>query len=145
MTIRRAHAEDLAVLRSLSAALIEELSSGRGGFNLRQDICNHLECDDTSLTSRLAEIASAGWVSDDGEIRGFSAWINGVGVVYVLPSARQSGVGRHLYGALASVHQAIDLWVRPGDRAAKSFGEALGLKARKLVMNEPLDGDVEEQ
>ena len=144
MTVRQAHAGDTAVLRELSTALIDEISTGRGGFNLRQDICRHLNCDDTSLPSRMAEIASSGWVFDDGFVQGFSAWSDGVGVVYVAPASRQSGVGRHLYAAMATAHQTIDLWVRPGDRGAKSFGEALGLKARKLVMNEPLGGDVEE-
>ena len=145
MTIRQAQSEDRAELLRLSESLIGEISNGRGGVDLRRDLCTHLSCDDASLAARLAAAALTGWVAENERICGFSAWLDGVGVVYVEPAQRQTGMGRHLYAAMATTHHSIDLWVRPGDRAAKSFGEAVGLKARKLIMNEPLDGDVEEQ
>ncbi|MEI8148507.1 MAG: hypothetical protein WCG62_05455 [Actinomycetes bacterium] len=143
MSVRRAEKRDHAELLDLCDALVTEVCVGRGGHELRGDLGELFNCESEALPSRLAEIASTGWISESGESLGIGFWFRGVGLIYVSPEIRQRGVGRALYNVIRTNHAVIDFWVRPGDRAAKSFGEALGLKARKLVMNESQVADDE--
>lgn len=144
MSIRRATESDHSTLLELCGALLSEIGVGRGGHELRVDLGELFHCESESLPGRLAEIAASGWVAESGDSFGIGFWFRGVGLIYVAPEMRQKGIGRALYSAIRTEHSAIDFWVRPGDREAKSFGEALGLKARKLVMNESQGADDEE-
>jgi GNAT superfamily N-acetyltransferase len=144
MSIRKAAETDQVALQSLTRALLDEICVGRGGRELRVDLSELFDCESESLYARLAEAATSGWVIVADALVGFGMWFNGVGLIYVSPESRQQGFGRGLYRAIQTEHSIIDFWVRPGDRAAKSFGEALGLKARKLIMNDSQGADDEE-
>jgi GNAT superfamily N-acetyltransferase len=144
MSIQPANGADHDALQQLCNSFVGELCVGRGGRELRGDLSELFECESESLASRLAAEAQSGWIAHDATILGFGFWFRGVGLIYVTPEGRQQGTGRGLYNAIRTEHAVIDFWVRPGDRAAKSFGEALGLKARKLVMNESQGADDEE-
>jgi GNAT superfamily N-acetyltransferase len=136
MSVRPATEFDQSTLLQLCGALLEELCVGRGGKELRGDLSELFGCESAVLPTRMADVATTGWVSESVDTHGIGFWFSGVGLIYVVPGSRQRGFGRALYNAIRTDHAVIDFWVRPGDRAAKSFGEALGLKARKLVMNE---------
>jgi GNAT superfamily N-acetyltransferase len=136
MNFQRPEDADRESLLALTAAFLEELCVGRGGRELRGDLSSLFHCESEALAARLAAEAQSGWVARDTKVAGFGFWFDGVGLIYVTPDSRQQGTGRGLYKAIRAEHTVIDFWVRPGDRGAKSFGEALGLKARKLVMNE---------
>lgn len=141
MSIQRAREADHEVLVVLCHDFLNELCVARGGRELHGDLSELFRCESDSLASRLAEEAVSGWVAHGSTVTGFGFWFGGVGLIYVAPGDRQQNLGRGLYNAIKTEHTVIDFWVRPGDRAAKSFGEALGLKARKLVMNESQDAD----
>jgi len=136
MNFQRPQDADRESLLALTAAFLDELCVGRGGRELRGDLSRLFHCESEALAARLATEAHSGWVARDTKVAGFGFWFDGVGLIYVTPDSRQQGTGRGLYKAIRAEHTVIDFWVRPGDRGAKSFGEALGLKARKLVMNE---------
>jgi len=144
MSIRQSNDADRDRLLDLCNSFLVELCVGRGGRELRSDLSELFECESESLASRLAAEAQSGWIAYDATILGFGFWFRGVGLIYVTPEGRQQGSGRGLYNAIRTEHTGIDFWVRPGDRAAKSFGEALGLKARKLVMSVSQGADDEE-
>jgi len=136
MNFQRPEDADRESLLALTAAFLDELCVGRGGRELRGDLSALFHCESEALAARLAAEAHSGWVARDTKVAGFGFWFDGVGLIYVTPDSRQQGTGRGLFKAIRAEHTVIDFWVRPGDRGAKSFGEALGLKARKLVMNE---------
>ncbi len=144
MSIQRAAGANHDALRQLCESLLDEICVGRGGRELRGDLGELFECESESLGARLALEAQSGWIANETQISGLGFWFKGVGLIYVAPGSRQHGTGRALYNAIRTEHSVFDFWVRPGDRAAKSFGEALGLKARKLVMNESQVADAEE-
>jgi len=141
MSIKPARDADHDRLQQLCNSFLSELCIGRGGRELRGDLSQLFECESESLASRLAAEAQSGWIAHDSTVLGFGFWFRGLGLIYVTPEGRQQGTGRGLYNAIRTEHTVIDFWVRPGDRGAKSFGEALGLKARKLVMNESQGAD----
>ncbi|HET9059517.1 MAG TPA: GNAT family N-acetyltransferase, partial [Acidimicrobiales bacterium] len=63
--------------------------------------------------------------------------------LYVQPSARRQGVGRALLAdaagwAVETGCAGLDGTALPGDRVAKSFFEAVGMRARMLVMHRAL-------
>jgi GNAT superfamily N-acetyltransferase len=141
MIVRRSTDEDHDTLLEFTTAFLNEICVGRGGRELRGDLSDLFHCESEALASRLAAEAQSGWVAHDVTVKGFGFWFDGVGLIFVTPECRQQGTGRALYKAIRTEHTVIDFWVRPGDRGAKSFGEALGLKARKLVMNESQGAD----
>jgi GNAT superfamily N-acetyltransferase len=144
MNIQRSAGANHNALLQLCESFLSEICVGRGGRELRKDLSELFECESGALEARLAIEAQRGWIADATQVLGFGFWFKGVGLIYVAPESRQHGTGRALYNAIRGEHTEIDFWVRPGDRAAKSFGEALGLKARKLVMNESQVADAEE-
>lgn len=136
--MRRPTPSDRAHVDDLVSTGLRELSLGRGGRSYLADLAAYLDVQDSILASTLVdEILNKGFVADQA----VAVAIDGLALIYVSPEARRASLGTALFEALAR-DEAVEMWAKPGDRAAKSFAESLGLKARLLVMSaEPETND----
>ena len=150
---RAADGEDLPVVAELYAEALASLAHERGGALLTAD--RPPEAVRGIVAARLAEPSATVVVGTlDDVVVGFGvATLTPLGdgrrtaeveALYVVPDAREIGVGELVLGAVvewAASHGAVgvDLAVLPGVRATKNFLEGEGFTARLLVMHKPLD------
>ena len=136
MSVRPVGSSEADQLLALCRAFVYDLGRGRGGLRFIVDVCELFNCDAASLPGRLAEQAQRGLTHSDEALLSVAFVFDGVGFIYVASGVRQQGRGRSLFHALRAAQGSFELWTKPGDRVAKSCGESVGLKARKLVMSE---------
>jgi GNAT superfamily N-acetyltransferase len=122
---------DSQAVATLVDACIAEIAQGRGGRRLVHDIAARFGLSGPDLVTSMAEeISTSGVVTAEG----CAGVLDGLVFIYVKPEHRRKGHGSALYARVAAGRN-VDLFARPGDRAVKSFGESLGLKARLLIMS----------
>lgn len=156
-SVRTATLEDLDVLVELAAALDAEIAPMRGGAIWHVRDARDPEGDvGRELTSLLADpdvLVLVG--SIDAAVVGFAvveferlrdaSVLARVTELYVLPGAREVGVGEALADAIVDASRArgcigIDAPALPGHRSTKNFFERQGFTARMLTMHKPLRG-----
>lgn len=146
---RSAGATDLVRLAELSRQAASELSGHRGGAILleREALAEPVE---EAIVEALADPSRSLWAGTlAGQVVGYGlgrreiladGTAHGrVEALYVEPAGRGVGVGEAIMGAMTAWFReggcrGIDALALPGQRAAKSFLEAAGYKARLIVM-----------
>ena len=128
--MRPAQESDRANLLELTQAALAEAGRGRGGSKYISDLAGRLGVTSPELASSIVSaVVTTGTIDDDA----FAVVTEGLALIYVATAKRRSGIGTALFRHIAS--ETTELWAKPGDRAAKSFAESLGLKARLLIMS----------
>lgn len=150
---RVANRNDAARVSELARELIAVLLDSRGGAPVAATIAALGGADD--LATRLAGEDGGGIVvgTYDGVVVGFAvvelpqglspSGAASIVALYVEPEVRRVGVGEAVLNevarlALAHGATSLDVPALPGDAQTKSFLEAMGLRARLLVMNRAL-------
>lgn len=133
--MRRPTQSEKAQIEDLVIAGLHELAQGRGGRLYRADLAAFLGIAEADLVDTLvSDIMNEGLITDNA----VAVALDGLALIYVAPHSRRASRGTALYRALVEDGD-VELWAKPGDRAAKSFAESLGLKARLLVMSADSD------
>lgn len=149
---RRAESADLSIVRALYDHAVAEKQDQRGGPVWSQREARR--GGSGSIVIDEADGRSALWVGEyAGAIVGFAGveaeeladgrLLGVVHELYVLPDAREVGVGEMMMDAIVawcSVKGCIgvDALALPGDRATKNFFETFGLVARAIVVHRSL-------
>lgn len=136
MNTRPVGPDEAEQLRRLVRKFRLDLGRGRGGQRFIVDLCDLFNCDADALEGRITDAALAGIACDEENLGTVAFLYRGIGFIYVTPALRLQGRGRTLFHALRAGYGSFEMWTKPGDRTAKSFGESVGLKARKLTMSE---------
>ena len=152
-TARRATADDVERILSLSEELRGELRAHRGGdlWQRTHDPVHHsaaglvalLEYDDDRVLVGCIDDAVVGYAIVRARLLADGTHLGAVTEVYVEPEAREVGVGEGLLDAALEWCGSrgcvgVDATALPGHRAAKNFFEEQGFVARSLVMHRPL-------
>ncbi len=128
-------------LVELVAAALRELTSHRGGPQLRTTIVAHTGASEpVALTETLVDRGSLYVAHADGSPAGILAVTPAdhltIMGVYVRDGLRRRHVATSLLSLVFDSPIAPnDAWVLPGDRATKSLYEQAGWKARMLTMS----------
>lgn len=152
-SVREAVRSDAPIITDLCRAVIRELRPNRGGDvwsryearsePLDREILDHLEHPDRVAYLGFIDEVAIGYALARFEDLHDGDEILVVSDIYVMPEAREIGVGELLLEALIDAGRArgavgIDAFVLPGDRAAKNFFESHGMKARALLVHRSL-------
>jgi GNAT superfamily N-acetyltransferase len=130
-----------ADLEAIMSAAIRDLSTLRGGAQLRADLLAATGADRVeSLGASLIEQNGLYGVFDSESLVGIAAVSASRPVtmygIYVYQQYRRSKLATALLRKLGEAEFCpIDAWVLPGDRATKSLYESVGWKARRLTMS----------
>ena len=152
---RPAHRDEIGAIADLHRGFVQELASERGGalFAARDALEEPLEpCIEALIEDRdclvlagtLDEILVGMAVAALEPVSGGRrlAWVR---ALYVVPEAREIGVGEALLAAVTTWAAeagagGVDVPALPGMRASKNFLEGSGFAARMLVMHRSLEG-----
>jgi GNAT superfamily N-acetyltransferase len=152
-SVRRADEGELALVIDLASAAYAELAHERGGALLAatQPLPNAKRVATAIAAGKSVALLGlyAGVVVGAAIVHKVPTPVGALGVaelIYVDPGARSVGVGEALIdGATTWCTEVacvgLDVPALPGTRAAKSFLETTGFRARLLVMHRPLPQD----
>lgn len=147
---RVADTHDVPVLASLAEAGIEEKRDQRGGAIWRgrearrppwvESFLADLEADGVLVVVGEYDGVVVGYGVARIEHLGDGRLLSSITDLYVLPDARDVGVGEALVDSLVAWSQdhgacGIDAVALPGDRATKNFFETFGLVARAILVH----------
>jgi ribosomal protein S18 acetylase RimI-like enzyme len=153
---RPAGADDIEVIEALLEQVMAEVESQRGGTlwarreararPARDDLLRSLDDESSLLIVGTIDDVVVGYSAIQAERLRDGALLATLTDLYVLPEARQVGVGEAMLDVCLEWARrtgclGVDSLALPGDRHTKNFFESFGMVARAIVVHRSLGED----